>query len=291
MTASPELEALLALGRRAAALVRAVYATPFEVELKGPNDPVTRADREANALLCAELAARFPAAGIVAEESVPADRRLLEEAVARDRVFFVDPLDGTREFADRRDGEFAVMIGMTDLGRPRLGVVVIPSTGDALAGEVGRAAFVEHEDGRRVPLAVSTEREPARARLMVSRSHRPKVVEPLRAALGITRTIPCGSVGVKVARLCTADADLYVHGGRGAKRWDTCAPEAILVAAGGRFTDLDGALIDYTTAELALPNGLVASNGLLHDAAVAAARAAPAGYARGRRCALGARGC
>ena len=60
-----------------------------------------------------------------------------------------------------------------------------------------------------------------------------------------------------------------MHGGGGAKRWDTCGPEAILVAAGGRFTDLDGALIDYRATDLTVRTGIVASNGLLHDAVLA----------------------
>ena len=257
-----ELEDVLAIARRAALLVLGVYATPFVVEMKGPGDPVTRADREANALICGDLAARFPSAAVLAEESVPDDVAAL---LAHEQVFFVDPLDGTREFADR-NGEFAVMIGRTTAGRPDLGVVVIPVTGEALVGRVGarKSGFIEDASGRRRPLHVSGEVDPAAARLMVSRSHRPRIANGVKERLGLTREIPCGSVGVKVARVATGDADLYVHGGGGAKRWDTCAPEAILLAAGGRFTDLDGELIDYRSAELTVRTGILASNGLLH---------------------------
>ena len=83
--------------------------------------------------------------------------------------------------------------------------------------------------------------------------------------------VACGSVGVKVSRLVLGQGDVYVHGGLGAKHWDTCAPEALLVAAGGRFTDLAGAAIDYASADLMLRNGLVATNGALHEAVLAAA--------------------
>jgi 3'(2'), 5'-bisphosphate nucleotidase len=258
-----ELEEILAIARRASRLVLDVYATPFEVELKGPNDPVTRADREANELICGALAERFPDAAVIGEESAPSDPAELSRLVQRDRTFFVDPVDGTREFADR-NGEFAVMIGMCDAGRPEIGVVIAPVTGDALVGRVGasgpRAAFREDAEGKRTPLTPTTLDDPKRARLMVSRSHRPRIVEPLTRALGITTQIPCGSVGLKVARIATGDADLYVHGGRGAKRWDSCGPEAILVAAGGRFTDATGTPIDYRSADLALRRGLLASN-------------------------------
>jgi 3'(2'), 5'-bisphosphate nucleotidase len=279
--ADRELEEVLRIAREASALVSAVYATPFTVEMKGPGDPVTRADREANELICRALEAAFPGDAIVAEESVPADPAAVAALVRKPRVFYVDPLDGTREFADR-NGEFSVMIGLSTGGRADLGVLVMPTTGEALAGRIGRdgaagVAFLEDGSGARRPLAVSPLADPSRATLVVSRSHRPRIVAPFAAALGIQRIVPCGSVGVKVARVVTGEADLYVHGGGGAKRWDTCGPEAVLVAAGGRFTDLAGREVDYASADLEQRGGILASNGALHEAAlrtVAAVRAA-----------------
>ena len=112
-------------------------------------------------------------------------------------------------------------------------------------------------------------RESRDATLVVSRSHRaPEFLEPIINGLGITRVVPCGSVGVKVARIARGEADLYIHGGGGAKRWDTCAPEAILAAAGGHFTDLEGADIDYSSPDLVQRTGILASNGALHAAAL-----------------------
>ncbi|WP_437756896.1 3'(2'),5'-bisphosphate nucleotidase CysQ family protein [Sorangium sp. So ce1389] len=268
-----ELDEIVRIARAAAAIVMDVYATPFTVEMKGPGDPVTRADREANALICSALEAAFPGEAILAEESVPAGDELAAR-FRQERVFFVDPLDGTREFADR-NGEFAVMIGLSVRGRAALGVVVMPTTGEALAGradEGGGFAFLEAKDGSRRPLRVSSVGAPADAALIVSRSHRPKELEPLVARLGITRVVPCGSVGVKIARIATGEVDLYIHGGGGAKLWDSCAPEAVLRGAGGRFTDLSGAPIDYAGPGLKLARGIIASNGALQDAVVAAAR-------------------
>ncbi|MGK4007380.1 3'(2'),5'-bisphosphate nucleotidase CysQ [Sorangium sp. So ce1036] len=266
-----ELDEIVRIARAAASVVMEVYATPFTVEMKGPGDPVTRADREANALICRALEAAFPGEAILAEESVPAGEELAAR-LQRERVFFVDPLDGTREFADR-NGEFAVMIGLAERGRASLGVVLMPTSGEALAGRVDAGlAFVEAKDGSRRPLRVSPVRPPADATLIVSRSHRPAFVEPLLARLGISRVVPCGSVGVKIARIATGEADLYVHGGGGAKLWDGCAPEAVLRAAGGQFTDLSGAAIDYAGPGLKLARGIIASNGALQGAAIAAAR-------------------
>lgn len=266
--ADRELEEVLRIARRASDHVRAIYATPFTVEMKGPGDPVTRADREANDIICAALEASFPGDGILAEESAPASPAEVAALAKRERVWFVDPLDGTREFTDRI-GEFAVMIGLALRGRAALGVVVMPATGEAIAGRVGQGAFAELERGARRPLRVSKVNDSREATLVVSRSHRPPMIDPLIARLGITHVVPCGSVGVKVARIVLGEADLYVHG-HGAKRWDSCAPEALLVAAGGRFSDLAGAPIDYASGDLGLRNGIVATNGALHDAVLAA---------------------
>jgi 3'(2'), 5'-bisphosphate nucleotidase len=269
-----EIDELIRIARRAAAVVLEVYATPFEVELKGPGDPVTEADRRANALICSALEAAFPGDAILAEESVPDDPAEIAALVRRERVFYVDPLDGTREFA-ARNGEFAVMIGLAVRGRAAAGAVVLPTTGEALAGRAGErgAAFLEAAGGSRRPIRASSVRAPAEATAVVSRSHRPRATQPLLDRLGVTRVVPCGSVGVKVARVVTGAADLYVHSGPGAKLWDACGPEAILQAAGGRFTDLAGRAIDYARPDLGLADGILATNGALHDAVVEAARA------------------
>jgi 3'(2'), 5'-bisphosphate nucleotidase len=272
MTTDPELDEVLRIARTAERRVRAVYATDFTVEMKGPGDPVTRADREASEMICAALAASFPGDAILSEENVPASAAEVARVVGSPRVWFVDPLDGTREFTERI-GEFAVMIGLAVGGRAALGVVVMPVDGEAIAGRVGAEAFAEDAQGARRPLSVSKVSDAREATIVVSRSHRPPLLDPLIARLGIGRVVPCGSVGVKVARLVLGRADLYVHDGGGAKRWDTCAPEAVLAAAGGRFSDLRGAPIDYSSADLVARSGIVATNGALHEAVLSAVTA------------------
>src|SRR4051794_395691 len=163
-----EVSVALSAAWRASALILEIYATPFVVELKGPNDPVTRADREANTLICAALAEAFPDDAVVAEESAPDSPEATRALVAKPRVWFVDPIDGTREFADR-NGEFAVMIGLAIDGRAALGVVLMPTLGEALVGVVGGEAFSEDAAGARTPLHVSTVRDPRQATMVVSR--------------------------------------------------------------------------------------------------------------------------
>src|SRR5258706_462347 len=108
---------MMPIAREASAIVARVYATDFEVDFKGPADPVTQADREANALICARLAEVFGPLPVVAEES---DESEFAGWVGAPRVFFVDPLDGTLEFV-AKNGDFVVMIGLAEEGRAGAG--------------------------------------------------------------------------------------------------------------------------------------------------------------------------
>ena len=120
----------------------------------------------------------------------------------------------------------------------------------------------------------------AAMRLVASRSHRDPLVSAVCAELGITRDRPSGSVGLKVGLLATAVCDLYIHPSPGLKEWDTCAPEAILRAAGGAISDSWGNPLQYNKADVRQRQGLVASNGRRQSEIVSAtARAAEAaGY-------------
>ncbi len=121
-------------------------------------------------------------------------------------------------------------------------------------------------------LRVSNVQNPPDARLVVSRTHRSPLIERIKAPLGILTERSVGSVGIKAALVASDQADLYVHGGGGAKRWDSCAPEAIVRGAGGIFTDLDGVPIDYRSADLVLHSGMVVSNPALGERVLSVTR-------------------
>jgi 3'(2'), 5'-bisphosphate nucleotidase len=256
------IDTLLRISDRASAIVLDVYGTAFDVQYKGPSDPVTTADKLANEFICNELAREFPGVPIVAEESAPetfADYRRF------DRVFFVDPVDGTREFV-ARNGEFVVMIGLLDGERPWAGVIQSPVQGLTWAGVVGEGAFALDAAGKRTPLVVSEQPALDRARIVSSRSHRSSELERALAAVGAAEVIVRGSAGLKGADVACAAADAYVAPSYAGQRWDACAVEALVVAAGGRVTDARGELIDYRAESLANETGVVASNTRLHDA-------------------------
>lgn len=259
------LQKLLAAARAAAEVVMRVYAEDdVGAELKGPNDPVTRADREANALLIERLGRDLPGIPIVAEESDPSTFRGFEAARA---ALFVDPVDGTREFI-AKNGEFAVMIGLAEDGRATVGVVLCPALEETFVGVAGQGAFVIDASGRRRKLAVDPSTDLASARVAVSRFHRSKSVDAKLATLGAKELVAIGSAGIKGVRVASAEVQLYAHPSRGAvKLWDACAPDAIVRAAGGVLTDASGAPFDYRGA-VAQGQGTVAANPLLHAEAV-----------------------
>jgi len=268
-----ELPLVERLVREAGALVRSFYENGVEVTWKGVNDPVTAADHAANAYLVSGLRAAFPDDGILAEESADNTYRL-----ERSRVWIIDPLDGTKEFIGKI-GEFAVMVGLAIDGAPVLGVVYQPVADVLYRGVPGALAEVITH-GVAAPLAVSEIDQAADMRLVASRSHRDPLVSAVCQELGITQDRPSGSVGLKVGLLATAICDLYIHPSPGLKEWDTCAPEAILRAAGGAISDSWGHPLQYNKPDVRQRQGLVASNGCLQSEIVAAtARAAEsAGY-------------
>jgi 3'(2'), 5'-bisphosphate nucleotidase len=255
-----ELSVMLRIAREASTVIERVYKSDFTIDYKGPSDPVTQADREANALICKRLAEAFGPIPVVAEES---DESAFAGWVGAERAFFVDPLDGTLEFISGND-DFVVMIGLAEQGRPVAGVVVAPALGVAWAGaDTVKAVEITSADDKR-PLRVSSTSDVTKARAVVSRSHQSERLLQLVSDLGIPLVVPRGSAGLKGAQVAAGEADVYFQPGVAGKRWDTCAPEAILAAAGGIATDAWGHPIDYSGPELANDTGFLATNGHLH---------------------------
>lgn len=262
-----ELEKAAAIAREAGQILLEIYATDFGVSFKGQGrgDPVTEADRRANALIVERLRSAFPKDTIVAEES---DNRAAELGV--DRIWYVDPLDGTKEFV-AKNGEFSVMIGLAIEGRAMLGVVYQPSEDKLYRGVVGQGASLEHA-GQVRPLQVSSRRAGSELRLVVSRSHRSRSTDELVERLGIQHESISGSVGLKVGLIAEQRADLYVHVSDKSSAWDTCGPEAVLIAAGGRFRDLGGEPFLYGKSDLRTRRGIYACNAAAYEVALPVVR-------------------
>jgi 3'(2'), 5'-bisphosphate nucleotidase len=256
-----ELAIAKKLALEAGAILMEYYQQAYSVDWKAPGDPVTAADRRASQLIVSNLSREFPSHAILSEEE-PDNLRRLEES----HVWMIDPMDGTREFIEHRD-EFAVQIGLTVDGTPVLGVVYQPVTKKLYYAAKGMGAFLETA-GAKAPLRVSSEEKAGEMTMAVSRHHRLGRVDAIRQQLRIPNVVRIGSVGLKVGALCEGVAHLYIHAGNLTHLWDTCGPEAILREAGGRLTDISNEPLQYRGRPLKNPNGIIASNGVIHDRAV-----------------------
>jgi 3'(2'), 5'-bisphosphate nucleotidase len=225
------------LALEAGAAILAVRQRGFDVERKEDRSPVTEADRAAEAVIVAGLRKAAPDIPVIAEEEV-AGGRITHPAAT---YWLVDPLDGTREFAAGND-EFAVNIGLVRDGMPALGVVGIPASGELFGGIVGCGAWKRVGSNQ---MMISARLPPEEGlTVMASRYHgsSTRLDEFLRDKR-VAKLINFGS-SVKFCRLAEGIADLYPRFGR-TMEWDTCAPQAVLEAAGGTVRTLDGDELRY----------------------------------------------
>jgi 3'(2'), 5'-bisphosphate nucleotidase len=256
-----DLDILASIARDAGQGILSSYERDFRVEYKGPGDPVTDADRDANALICSRLQAAFPDAAIVAEES---DAEHYAGYRQQSRVFFVDPLDGTREYV-ARNGQFVVMIGLLIDDVASVGVIYAPTTDTLWCGARGIGAFCVESDGSERPILISRVGEPEASRITVTRTHSEALSQAL-SRVAPREVVPMGSAGLKGALVADGSLDAYLALGFSGMYWDGCAMDALVGAAGGTMTDLSGRPIDYRSHRFDLSNGVLAANPDLHAA-------------------------
>ena len=232
------LDAIVVLSREAGRIILPFYREEVVVDDKADGSPVTDADRAADALIVPALKTLTPDIPVVSEESVEAGDI---PDVSGGRFWVVDPLDGTKEFIHKR-GDFTVNIGLIWDGAPVLGVVHTPVDGVVHAGAVGYGAWKEDADGNRVPITVRAA-DPDNITVVASLSHRNPALEDWIAARKVARSVSRGSA-LKFCLVAQGEADLYPRTGP-TMEWDTAAGHALLLAAGGRMTALDGGPFRY----------------------------------------------
>lgn len=213
-----------------------IYNSPdFEVKTKSDASPVTEADEAADALISEGLAEAFPGTALVTEEQAESHGQAVST------FLIVDPLDGTKEFVQRR-GDFTVNIAYVENGVPLRGVVYAPAKGrlfytlaDGRSVEE-RGPFDKAVIGKQVPIAVST---PDNRGLMVvaSKSHRDQATDDYIAQYAVRDMTSAGS-SLKFCLVATGEADLYPRLGR-TMEWDTAAGDAVLRGAGGEVVGFD----------------------------------------------------
>ena len=205
-----------------------------------PGDLRKAGDRLSHEFLAAELAARRPGDAVLSEEGRDDMARL--EA---DRVWIVDPLDGTREFGEPGRTDWAVHVALWERGALTAGAVALPALGQVLA----TTAPPE------VPPVNGAAGPGGRLRVVVSRTRPPAFLQRLSEETGMT-LLPLGSAGAKAAAVLRGEADAYVHAG-GQYEWDSAAPAAVALAAGLHASRLDGSPLRYNQPDPMLPDILI----------------------------------
>jgi 3'(2'), 5'-bisphosphate nucleotidase len=275
---------------------------------KPDRSPVTVADFGSQALVCRALAEAYPRDPVVGEEDAASLREsaLLPQVVdhvrrfrpdadaaavcawidrgaARDtprRFWTLDPIDGTKGFL--RGEHYAVALALVVDGEPAVAAMACPGLDAIVSAIAGAGAWAEPiGGGARTPIRVAATSDPTRAGLLesVEKAHSDLDAQAAIAqALGVTKIMAMDSQA-KYAALARGDADIYLRlptgGGYVEKIWDHAAGACVLRAAGGRVSDADGAPLDFRRgAVLDRNRGIVATNGALHDAVLAAVAAA-----------------
>ena len=223
------------LALEAGAAILEVYGrADFDVRAKSDASPVTEADELADALIARGLAAAFPEIPVVTEEQAAS------HAVSAPVFFLVDPLDGTKEFVQRR-GDFTVNIALVENGVPTRGVVYAPAKGrlfytDAAGRSQEEAGPFGPEPGAMTPLTVARP-DPAALVVVASKSHRDQATDDYIARYSVADFRSAGS-SLKFCLVAAGEADLYPRLGR-TMEWDTAAGQAVLLGAGGRVVRFD----------------------------------------------------
>jgi 3'(2'), 5'-bisphosphate nucleotidase len=198
-------------------------------------------DDAANAMLCRELRAARPDDAILSEEEKDSAARL-----AHDRVWIVDPLDGTREYGEGRD-DWAVHVALAVGGVAAVGAVALPGLGITLTS----GSPAELAPANNPPKMLVSRTRPAAEAVYVA--------EKLGAEL-----LAMGSAGAKAMAVVRGEADIYLHTG-GQYEWDNCAPVAVAQAAGLHVSRVDGSPIRYNNADTYLPDLLICRRELADD--------------------------
>lgn len=263
-----ELEAAISLARKAGRAILEHYAVEIisenKIGIDDRSEPVTEADREASRIIVQGLSEAFPADAVLSEEEIDE----AEGRLASERVWIIDPIDGTAGFI-KKDGDFAVQIGLAENGNAVVGVVYLPAHQILYFASRENGAFVARNDDEPVRLRVSDKTDFSEMNIAVSRDHRSPKMSRIIKELGLKKEIGRGSVGVKIGMIAEQECDLYIHLSHRTKFWDTCAPQIILEEAGGKITDLFGSEFRYDLGNVMNLNGIVASNGVCHEKVLA----------------------
>lgn len=256
----------LAAAIQAAKLAGEYIRKEYELFTPIPNAPVTistHVDHQSQDLILNFLSNRFPDDSFCAEEKTAT---LAACKSTGQRMWVVDPIDGTRGFA-MKNGQFSVMIAMTLQKQPVVGVVYEPTIDRLTYATYSGGCFMQ--TGNSSPMICRVSSRKVMDGLVVVKSHsKPGSSSPEVAVLAPTTLIETYSAGVKLAIVARGEADIYPNDYSRFSDWDICAGQILVTEAGGKVTQLRGEAVSYGNESYAQQGGLLATNGLLHEQTV-----------------------
>jgi myo-inositol-1(or 4)-monophosphatase len=248
-----ELTTAIEAARAAGKILCGYFKADYEIKDKGYHNPVTTADYASNHYLEDHLGKAFPEYGWLSEETVDSRDRLKKE-----RVWVVDPLDGTKEFIEGLP-QFVVSIALVENGDPILGVLFNPVTGETFSAVRGQGAALNGE-----PIRASNLERLEEAEIFNSRSEtRRGLWEPYQPHF--RKLIPMGSVAYKLGLTAAGKADVFATL-RPKNEWDVCAGHMILREAGAELLVLGGEVRTYNQKRVIIKPGLVGGNPIIVQA-------------------------
>lgn len=257
---SSELKEIATLVKKAGEKVLEIYQRKFKVYEKEDKSPITEADLASEKIILSGL--KKYDYGILSEE-----RQDHLSRVGKERVWIIDPLDGTRDFL-QKTGEFSIMVGLVDKGEPFLGVVYKPVDDKMYFAEKGKGAYLKETSKPLKKLKVSGTSCLSDANFVFSRSHLGDLEKKFIQNCKIRRVTYMGSIGIKLGLIAEEKVDIYFTMSTKTCQWDICAPEIILKEAGGKVTDIEGKHFVYNRRQVRNLDGIVASNGKIHTSII-----------------------
>ena len=264
-----ELRSALEAARLASDYLKKAYLD-FQAIPDAPVSISTEADRQSQELILQFLSSAYPADRLCAEENTPT---LRATPTAGERVWVVDPIDGTRGFV-MKNGEFSVMIALIDRGNIAVGVVAEPALDRVTYATRGGGCWCRTGDAEPVACRVSAVAELA-ASVLIQSHAKPGKPNPPVEAIRPRSVRETYSAGVKLAMVARGEGELYVNTYPRFADWDICAGDLLVTEAGGTVTELAGTPVRYGQATFIQAGGLLAANSAIHAKAAEALRTVP----------------